>query len=48
MVKNRVSQREKIKRLHLADELFYTTGKIKEIIIKTADGKSCVIPATAE
>ena len=45
MENNRISQEEKVKRLHLADDLFYTKGTIKEIIIKTTDGEKYIIPA---
>ena len=40
-----ISGIEKVRRLHLADDLFYTKGRIKEIIIKTTDGKKYIIPS---
>lgn len=43
MEKNRISQAEKVSRLHIADDLFYLKGKIKEVIVKTTDGKRYIL-----
>jgi hypothetical protein len=45
MERNTLSGIEKVRRLHIADDLFYTKGRIKEVIIKTTDGKKFIIPS---
>lgn len=40
----RISKAEWVKRLHLADDIFYADGEIKELIIKKVDGTKEIIP----